>query len=111
MPKGLTYPLKSSLLEEAMATNDITTHLTIRYGLSYMLFEALYWPPTKNIKYDRFYITTGAVEACESIKAKEYLARTVIPKFVNWAGDLTSLPINSPRVYEKPRFSMDLLRE
>ena len=47
--KGFAYPLKCSLLEQALAEAEITTNVHLLYGNNNsLLFEAFYWLPNEN---------------------------------------------------------------
>jgi len=108
LPKGLTYPLKSSLFERELASAGITTHVSLLYGSRHVLFEAFYWLPNKNVDYDRFYIRTGSVDSSDSKRAKEYLECSVIPDFIDWARDIVLLPTDSTRLNDTLYFSKNL---
>ena len=107
LPKGFTYPLKSSLFKCATDKAEITTYMSLNYSINSILFEAYYWLPNSIVDYDRFYIRTGAVESPDSKKAREYLDRYVIPDFIVWSREILNLPSNSPRFNEQLHFSMD----
>jgi len=63
VPKGISYILKSSWLEEELVTAEINTHIDLLFAKGHRFFEAFYWLPNKNINDDRFYIRTGVVES------------------------------------------------
>lgn len=98
LPKGLTYPLKSSLFSELLEAAGIRANVHLIFSMNHESFEASYWLPNENVKYDRFYIRTGPVESEESIKAREYMESNAIPEFIKWASYLFSLPSNSRKL-------------
>ena len=104
LPKGLVYPLKTSMLESALAEAGITTYVHLLYNRqSPHLLEAFYWLPNANVPHDRFYIRTSAVEIQQVSTLRQQLETSVIPEFVDWASELLSLPENSPKLHEGNR--------
>jgi hypothetical protein len=104
IPKGLSYPLKSSVLANALNAACITVQVHLIYNSRNNFFEAFYWLPNENVDHDRFYIRTGSVASQDSMKAKDHMESIVIPEFIKWANDILSLPDNSPILQEKPYF-------
>ena len=105
LPKDLSYPLKSSVLENSLESAGIDVNIHLLYKGSHQFFEAFYWLPNENVDYDRFYIRTGAVKSSDVRKAKAYMENQVIPEFIKWANEIVKLPNNSPKLQEKLHFS------
>jgi 3-mercaptopyruvate sulfurtransferase SseA len=95
LPKGMSYPLKSSVLETALDSGGITlnTHL-IYYGIGKFFFDAHFWLTNQNVPYERLYIRTSAVPAADATDARTFMTTTVIPEFVTWVQGILSLPPN-----------------
>ncbi len=98
LPKGFSYPLKTSMLEAALAENRITTETHLIYSISKMFFDAHYWLPNENVDHYRFYVRVGHVSSTERKKAQAYMKNKVIPNFIAWAKELTQLPISSTKL-------------
>jgi len=96
LPKGMSYPLKSSVLKTALDQAGITTDTVLLFAPDHMYFEAFFWPPNERIDYERFYIRTGALSAREGGRARELMQRQVILDFLAWAKVLLAKPLNSP---------------
>lgn len=107
LPKGMSYPLKSSLLKAALEQAGITTETSLLVGPNHTYFEAFFWPPSGDIDYDRFYIRTGAVAASEGGRAREVIEGQVIPDFIAWARSLLALPCNAPERQKQHHFWVD----
>ena len=104
LPKGLSYPLKSSALAGALESAGIFVNVHLIYCINNSLFEAFYWLPNANVEHDRFYIRTGSVSSQSSANAKNHIESVVIPEFIEWANYILSLPSNSPILQSKPHF-------
>jgi hypothetical protein len=66
LPKHLSYPLKTSALEEALRDAGVEPDVSLHYwtpqtGHSVLL--ALLWPPNENVDHVRVYIRAGVVPA------------------------------------------------
>ena len=105
LPKGLSYPLKSSALSNALEAADISVSIHLIYEANQLFFEAFYWLPNDNVEYDRFYIRTGAVKSEHAKLARTEMGNHVIPEFIKWAKEILSLPQNSPKLQEKLHFA------
>jgi hypothetical protein len=111
IPKGLSYALKSSVLENSLEAANIKINVHLIYDTNHVFFEAFYWLPNENIGYDRFYVRTGAVESKEARRARGFMESQVIPDFIKWANKIIRLPSNSPKLQEKPHFSRAFIYE
>ena len=107
LPKGLSYALKSSLLEEAFKENKIKTDTHLVFSISDIFFDAHYWLPNENIDYHRFYIRTGHVQSEKRKEATMFMQESVMPEFIKWAKELVSLPENSTKLSESLYFRRD----
>ncbi len=105
IPKGLSFVLKSSMLEKSLKIAKIDTNVHLIYDPRHSFFEAFYWLPNENVPYERFYIRTGAVDAHIAKEAREYMVNRVLPEFITWAEEINRLPSNSPKLQERPHFS------
>lgn len=104
LPKGLSYALKTSILQKAFDDNKITTSTHLIYLKSEIFFDAHYWLPNDNIDYCRFYIRSGYVKSEDRQRAHKFIQNTVIPDFIKWANEILSLPDNSPKLFNQPYF-------
>lgn len=108
LPKGLAYPLKTSVLNSVLDTQSLVSQV----GLSFVIwqgggsiFEALYWMPNANFEYRRVNIRAGAVPADQRFAAAEALGSTVLPRFVAWIKALDACPDNSTVLHTSLRFN------
>ncbi|GMT49606.1 MAG: hypothetical protein IEMM0008_1145 [bacterium] len=109
IPKGMSYPLKTSMLEKVLTESNISIHVDLLYVLRSHFFEAFYWFPNENIPYDRLYIRIGAVESRFRKKAQEKMEKEVLPQFIEWANPFMVLPVSSPIQLKRPYFYSDFL--
>ena len=107
LPKGFSYALKTSKLEEAINEANIETDLHLIYcgpPSKMPLFAVEFWLPNQNVEYDRFYIRSGVVESGNRKTVEGIVNSKVIPSFIDWALDIISLPINSTKRVHGARF-------
>ncbi|OMI17751.1 MULTISPECIES: hypothetical protein [Leptospira] len=98
IPKGFSYPLKTSELIEAFRSAGIETQTYLLYSQAKnTFFNVYFWIPNPNVPYERFYIQVGAIPSQFVHLAREKMQFKVLLKFTKWAADLLSLPTNSPR--------------
>lgn len=108
--KGLSYPLKTSILKDAIDNAEIksTIHLIYRTpqmnGETYNILECIFWPANKSFDYDRFYIRAGVVKSKDRKLAEDYLKINVIPKLIAFMKNKISLPENSTELKQDSRF-------
>jgi hypothetical protein len=108
LPKGMSYPLRSSYLSEALRAAGITLAAHLIHQPASILFEAHFWPPNPRIRHERLYIIVAAVPALQRRFAREYLEGTAVREFVAWVQDIVSLAPNSPVRREQQYFRRDL---
>ena len=104
LPKGYSYALKSTMIENVFKENNITTYTHLIYCYSEIFFDAHYLIPNQNVDYYRFYIRAGHVESIRRKEAMMFMQNSVIPEFIKWANELISLPENSTKLLEGPYF-------
>ena len=95
LPKGQSYPLKPSKLEEALASANIPidAYLTRTPG---RYFNAHFWPPNPNIPYERLYVEAGSVPSDEAKRARVEVEETALPAIVEWIASILALDPKSP---------------
>ncbi len=99
LPKGLSYVLKTSQLENALRDAGIDCHVDLVYWVPQSggsILEAHYWLPNENVAYPRVYLRTGAVLSNARLPASEALLNRAIPQFVAWLQRILDLPDGSP---------------
>lgn len=111
LPKGMSYPLKSSLLEESLRQAGIETATGLRIGPGHGFFSASFWPPNANVGHERFHVTSGAVSTEIAYRARQQMNSEVIPGFIAWAKALLALPLNSPKRREPSHYWADYRAE
>jgi len=83
IPKGVSYGLKSSWLEEELIKAEISTHIDLLFGKGHIVFEAFYWLLSEYVDYNRFYIRTGVVESGIRQHAQIKMKQKAIPQFID----------------------------
>jgi len=106
--KGFSYPLKSSFIENLFSENNITIHTYLNYINSEIFFDAHFWLPNDNVPYPRFYIRCGSVLSTKKNESSGYFVNLVLPEFISWAKNISSLPLNSTKLYSDNYFRKDL---
>lgn len=109
LPKGMSYVLRSSVLEHALSSAGIMleTYLVHTPGQTpgCAFFYADFCPPNPNVAHERLYVQAGAAPSARSHEVRQYIECSVIPEFVAWVEGILALPINSPVRREGQRFS------
>ncbi|WHO40470.1 hypothetical protein PMI04_007705 [Sphingobium sp. AP49] len=100
LPKGQSYPLKPSRLEEALtsASLSVDVYLTRAPG---RFFNAHFWPPSPDIPYERIYIQAGSVPSKEASEARDEVERKALPALITWISDILALDEKSPARRER----------
>jgi hypothetical protein len=103
-PRGMSYPLRSSFIAEALQKNGITLDTQLIYYPGGIFFDAHFWPPSPNVPYERLYVRAAAVPAAQARGARQYIEGTVVPELIAWLQDIISRAPNSPVRREKHYF-------
>jgi hypothetical protein len=95
LPKGQCYPLKPTVLAEALARAGIGihTHLIRAPGT---LFDAYFWPPNQNVPYERLYVRIGSVSADRANDARRWAEDVMIAHLIQWIGAIMAADVKSP---------------
>jgi hypothetical protein len=95
LPKGQSYPLKPSKLEEALtsAKLSIDVHLTRTPG---KFFRVHFWPPSPEVPHERIYIQAGSVPSYKASEARDEVERKSLPALITWISDILALDEKSP---------------
>lgn len=108
LPKGLSYVLKASMLEEALERAGIDCHVELRYWTPQAegsVLEAHYWLPNEHVDHARVHVRAGAVSSAESAAAQQALEVEMLPAFIAWLSGVLALPAGSPLLHGEPYFN------
>jgi len=108
LAKGLTYPLRASVLDASLSAFACVVDAHLIQGGGSELFECFFWPPNPNVPYERLYIRTSAVPATNARKARTFIENSVIPEFSAWLQSILALAPNSTVRCEKQYFGRSL---
>ncbi len=101
--KGLSYPLKTSMLKEAFDMHGIDCSIDLVYWTPknfadrYNILECEFWPANHRVNYDRFFIRAGVVKAQDRKLAETLLKDDVIPMLLQFMKNKLSQDSNSTR--------------
>ena len=95
-PKGMSYPLRSSVLEQALGEAGIEMDVHLIHRPSPIFFDAFFWPPRPNVPHERLYVRASAVPGARAREARELVETRVVPELVVWVRSLLALPTDSP---------------
>lgn len=113
VPKGLSYVVKSSAVENAFGDLEADLNLHINFFTSKegktgrRIFECSYWLPNPNVPYRRFYIQIGTVPFEEKKIVNELISESVLPQFAEWAKFMHSMPDNSTLLKHNSYFRVE----
>lgn len=108
LPKGMSYPLKSSVLETALRSAGIELDAHLIQHVSKRFFDAFFWPANVNVGHERLFIRASAVQSQEAEHARNFMNESVIPEFIAWVQSIAALPANSPIRREEQCFFRQL---
>jgi hypothetical protein len=96
--KGRSYVVKTMDLDTSLRDAGITTHVDLNYwepeGTSSVM-QCLFWPPSANVPFDRFYARAGFVPSTERRTAVEAWRHEGLPELIDWMQSICALPSNS----------------
>ena len=95
LPKGFTYPLKSSLVESTLKKVGIELPVTLYYESDAELLVATYYFPRTWEDYEKIVLFSGSVSSRNSEEARQHLENNVLPEFTSWISGFHNLPENS----------------
>lgn len=114
LPSGLSYAVKPSMLEEAIAVGAVQTETVLyqrRSGwvASKVLFRADFYPAGRYYRNQEeiLTITSRAVPASLRASARAFIEGGVMPDFIKWITGLERLPVGSPIRREKQSFERE----
>jgi hypothetical protein len=96
LPKGKTYVLKSSVLEQALLDAGFTLPTQLVHTAENIFFEAQYSPPNPDVPQEQLLVRAGAVASGFGYAARQAIETAVIPEFIEWLRSFLTLPENSP---------------
>lgn len=108
LSKGLSYPLRSSVLEAVLSALAIAPDAHLIQGGGSKLFECFFWPPNPNVSSERLYIRTTAVPEARASEARAFIESSVIPEFSAWLQAILALAPNSTVRREEQYFERSL---
>lgn len=108
LSKGMSYVLKSSVLERALSEAGIGLDTKLIHGSGGIFFDTYFWPPNQNVAYERLYVRAGAVHTSVSREARLHIEGSVVPEFVAWVKSILVLPNNSPVRREQQYFVREM---
>lgn len=108
LPKGMSYPLQSSLLDGTLRAQGITVDTHLVQGGTIMLFECFFWPANQNVGHERLYIRTSAVPSAKVHEARLFIESSVVPELVAWLQDILALAPNATVRREEQYFERAL---
>ena len=111
LPAGRVYVLKSSQLLEALTDASIAFDIQLQFWTPQSggsILEAFYWPPNRNVPYDRVFVRAGSVLMRDRQRAAQVLVEHALPRFVKWLKAVQALPEGSPLHSESLTFDATL---
>ncbi len=98
LPKNYSYALKASLFEQVLHENNIEIDLSLSFNHSKIFFDARYIVRSANCEYDRIHVRTGSVLSKDRLRAQNFIQKSVVLDFIEWAKNLISQPRNSTQL-------------
>jgi len=101
--KGLSYPMKTSFLKEALESAGFDGHVHLQYWIPQgdkslcRLIYADYRLVNMRVENERFFIRTGACLSQQRKALEQIMKESVIPELVSWMIESQNLPDDSTR--------------
>ncbi len=98
IPKGLSYVLKTSLLEKALEARGLDCHVDLNYRIPRSggsILEAFYCLPTTHNPNPWVYLRAGVVPSGQRKQAAEIMESLILVEFMEWLKKIYTLPANS----------------
>lgn len=108
LPKGMSYPLKSSRLQTALTASAISIDVSLIYG-SRNSFEAFFWPRSPRIDRERLYVRVGMVNTADGGRARRYMEKAALPELVKWLSEILGSDPRSPVRKQEQLFIRSLI--
>lgn len=108
IPKGISYVLKTSMLESALEENGLDFHVKLQFRIHQwgnLIFQSFFTLP-KDIIEKRVFIYAGVVPNNQRKEALELMKTKVLPSYVSWLKEFDNLPTESPIIYKRPLFAV-----
>jgi hypothetical protein len=110
LPKGLSYALKTSILQAALDEARIECYVHLSYWrpqTGFSVLDAQYWLPSQNVPYPRVYLRAGVVPSSHHRAASDAMEKNILPAFTAWLSRILALPENSPVLHSEPYFNAE----
>jgi hypothetical protein len=107
LPKGTSYPLKTSMLLEAMKKEGIDLDVNLHYSAGVggcLSFGATFYPPGGIYQNEHILIFVNNVPAIEAKAARAYMEEEILPSFIQWLKDILAHPLKSTLRQERQEF-------
>ena len=111
LPKGLSYPLKTSMIEAILTEIPVDCDVSLTYWTPQSggsVLEAHYWLLNQR-RPTTVYLRVGAVPSPQRRAVQELLVEHVLPAFAEWLRIIASLPDDSPTLYTEPYFNAEYI--
>jgi hypothetical protein len=95
LPRGHSYPMQTSMLDEALRNADLAIETHIDFSRSKRFFDASFRPADARVSNDHLYLYIGTVPSEHRLEARHYVSVVVIPEIVSWLNVLMNAPANS----------------
>lgn len=92
LPKGRSYPLKTSILEKMLAEHGIVADTVLYYSISRIFFDAQYNSIPEVANSGRLTIRVGDVQSDRCKEARQYLLDVVLPEMIKWIRKIDTIP-------------------
>lgn len=113
LPKGRSYPLKPSVLINAVEASGLTIPVELtRWDKFDHVFKATFYPSGSRPgrEGDFFWVYCRAVSSERAAEARALVEAEAIPQFIEWAKNIEKLDTLSTIRREKPTFEFSLER-
>ena len=108
LPKGLSYVVRTSVLEAELERAGIDCPVELRYWTPQAggsVLEAHYWLPNEHVPNARVHVRAGVVASAERGEAEQALEQEILPAFIAWLAGVLALPAGSPLLHAGPCFN------
>jgi hypothetical protein len=109
LPKGLSFPVKSSVLCAPLHDISQQVEVTIYFSRTGHNFHVIFSPPGEIRPIETLQVFVGVVPSASAALARENAEVSIIPQFIKWITRLLAEPSNSTIRRNHQHFSREYL--
>jgi hypothetical protein len=108
LPKGLSYPLKPSILSAAVAAAGLSLPVEFTRWDEFECALKADFHPARLFGEEKFWVRCRAVPSAVAADVRAIVEARAVPRFIEWAKEIEALDLRSPIRRERQTFTYGL---